>query len=338
MPEVVAPIDYTIVICAYNPDSRLLRRCLDAVVNLNLHNLTAEVILVDNNSNIPLKTLDYVALYCKLINNMRVIEVKEQGVKYARIAGIKMSRGQHIIYFDYDNEPAGNYLQVLKDLNRDYPQVAAWGPGEITVDFIDGISPSLEEYARVAFQERHEKEIAYDAVDEWQSSYPYGTGLCTASFILKEYVSLAEKGVFTLLGRKGEEISSGEDTQMILLCIRQGYSVGVSPSLALKHIIPEKRANRSYLIRLAFGTSFCYKLCLTQVFPYKKESILQQRLALRKIIMQILKRIRQVKKPGNENQFFALAQFIGLHAGVYLVLQKSIPWPLNKIIKMLKLT
>ena len=329
------PTDFSIIICAYNPDNRLLKRCIEAIKKLDVRNFKVEIILIDNNSTRPLKNDPYIRNCLNEIEDFYLLEQPKQGVMFARIAGIEKSRGQYIIYFDCDNEPKPNYIQNLKSLLLSYPMVAAWGPGIINVDFIDGIAPHLEQYARSAFQERHEDKTAYANIDEWQDYYPYGTGLCTKTEILKEYVVLAELGQFTLTGRNGETMNSGEDTQMILLCIKMGYHVGISPSLQLTHIIPQKRANHDYLLKLAFGTSYCYKLCIAQVFPYKKEKIITEQLKPIKLLKGIFRRWRKLKK--NSIQFYELAQYIGLNAGIYPVIGQEIPWIIKKIIKKLKL-
>ena len=71
MPEENQPLDYSIVICTYNPDERLLRRCLKAVHNLDVNDITMEVILVDNNSQVPVETLYYVREYLAKIRSMK---------------------------------------------------------------------------------------------------------------------------------------------------------------------------------------------------------------------------------------------------------------------------
>ena len=58
-------IDYSLIICTYNPDERLLERCLHAVHQLNLENISSEVIIVDNNSTIPVSGLPCILQYLK---------------------------------------------------------------------------------------------------------------------------------------------------------------------------------------------------------------------------------------------------------------------------------
>ncbi len=330
-------IDYTIVICAYNPDDRLLKRCLKAVSHLDLNGITTEVILVDNNSVTPLDHMQYVREYVSKIPSMKILLVPQQGVKNARIAAIDEAKGKHIVYIDDDNEPEEDYLQELKKLNKQYPNVAAWGPGDVSVDFIDGVDKKIEEYSRIAFQERHSTSLKSASLPEWQSCYPFGTGLCTHAFLLKEYSKLAKQGKFTLLGRNENQLTSGEDTQMVLLCISKGYFAGVSPTLRLTHIIPEARANLPYLKRLAYGTGLSYETCMLQVFPEHQEKLQAGIISESKFSRRALKKYLTTKFSGDPLKIFELIRYIALNAGAYAAIDKPLPPLVKKLIERLKL-
>ncbi|MEP6951236.1 MAG: glycosyltransferase [Ginsengibacter sp.] len=330
-------IDYSLVICTYNPEERLLQRCLDAVANLDIDGITTEVILVDNNSRLPINSLQYVIRFIKKISLIKTIMVAAQGLKHARIGAIKEARGRHIVFFDSDNEPEKDYLQELKKLNEKFPEVAAIGPGDVSVDFVDGIDKNIEDYARIAFQERHEKAIRFSGLREWQSCYPFGTALCISSFLLKEYANLSRQGRFIMPGRTGNQLTSGDDTQMVLLCISRGYAAGVSPSLKIKHIIPEARANYKYLQRLAYGTGLCYETCLLQVFPEYKDELEKKIISRSKFSRRIIKKYVKVRWGSDPLAIFDLIQFISLNTGAYIALNKPLPALIKRIIKYLKL-
>lgn len=329
-------IDYSLVICTYNPDERILTRCLRAVQQLNREQLRTEVILVDNNSSVPLAGLPYVQTFIKTIPDMQLILVREQGVNHARIAAIEAARGQYIVYFDYDNEPESDYLQELKILNRQYPQVAAWGPGQVKVDFIDGIEKNIEHFARMAFQHRQEQQVTFAAEHTWQPCYPFGTGLCTKAFLLKEYVQLAREGSFTLSGRKGNKLSSGEDTQMVLLCVSKGYAAGVAPALKLTHIIPASRANSTYLKRLIYGTFVCYETCRLQVFPGQRNGLESRVVPGARLFRKALKKLLKAKWTADPHRMFDLVEYLASNAGVYTALNKPIPASVSRIIRYLE--
>lgn len=330
-------IDYSIVICTYNPDERILERCLAAVSRLNRQGITTETILVDNNSKIPVSSLSFVRDLGSKIENFKTHIVTEQGVNFARMAAIDKAKGKDILYVDSDNEPVDNYLQELKKLHTDYPQVGAWGPGNVSVDFLDGVAKNIEEYAKNAFQERHENAIQFATEKEWQPCYPFGTGLCTQAFLLKEYNVLARQGRLTLSGRKGNKLTSGEDTQMVLICISKGYAAGVSPTLCLTHMIPGNRANKNYLQRLAFGTSLSYENCVLQIFPEHKKTLEAAILQEAKFSRKAVKKFLAAKFSSDPHKLFYLAQYIGMHSSVYLALNRPLPTMVHRIIKWMKL-
>ncbi|MEO8765306.1 MAG: glycosyltransferase [Ginsengibacter sp.] len=330
-------IDYTIVICTYNPDDRLLKRCLQAIYNLDTDGIGTEVILVDNSSSVPVDSLSYVREYLRKLPTMKMLMVAARGVNYARIAALAEAKGKYIIYFDHDNEPERNYLQELKKLNTKYPEVAAIGPGDVTIDFIDGIEKDIEEYARDAFREGHEASIKFSSVRDWQPCYPFGTGLCTYTFLLKEYNHLMRQGRLTVPEKADKELTIGEDMQMVLLCISKGYFAGVSPTLQIKHIIPGKRANDKYLLRLTYSTAICYESSLTQVFPIHGDKLKNEVISESKFSRQTLNKFLKARVSSDRHKVFDLVQFIASNMGIYLALRKPVPVLIKRIIKYLKL-
>ncbi|MFC6102660.1 glycosyltransferase [Olivibacter domesticus] len=330
-------VDYSIVICTYNPDERLLNRCLTAVINLEKTDITFEVILVDNNSAKPVEQLACVQASINKLKNFCILHVTKQGVGHSRMAAIKKASGNYIVYFDYDNEPQCDYLLELKKLNNQYPEVAACGPGNIWVDFIDGIDRNIESYARTAFQEKHIPRFSFSNIKEWQDIYPFGTGLCTKSSLLREYVEEVNIGKYTMPGRTGNKLIGGEDTQMVLHCLRKGYFAGSSPSLNLKHIIPANRANISYLKRLIYNTSLDYHTCLLQVFPEQKENLETSCMSEAKFSRRSLKKFLRVMFASDQTKIFDFIRFIGINEGLYKAIEKPVPRLVHKIVSFLKL-
>lgn len=329
-------IDYSIIICTYNTDERILRRCLDAVAALDREGLATEVILADNNSVTPAESLGFVRQSFSKIPNMKGILVSQQGVKYARMEAIEKARGKYIVYIDDDNEPESDYLQQLKKLNTQFDQVGAWGPGDVTVQFMDNVDKSLESYARIAFQERHDPSLKTAHLLDWQSCYPFGTGLCMVASVLKEYVALAKQGKFTFEGRKGKLISGGEDIQMVMFCIKKGYHAGTSPALRLNHLIPKEKANKEHLKRLVFGAAFCFEPALQQVLPERKKILEENLLSPFSFSSQAAQKLT-ASRLGAPKAFYDTTHFIGYQAGVYQALDKPLPGVVKKMISSLNL-
>ena len=331
-------IDYSIVICTYNPDIRLLERCLKGVDSLDRTGLTTEVILVDNNSTSPIRQDESIARISSKLPDFRVVEEKRQGLLFARICGIQEARGRFIVFFDDDNEPADDYLVRLHELVTAHPNIGAWGPGNVWVDFIDGIDEGLREYALPLFQERHESHTAYACVRSPQSCYPYGTGLAISRLCAEEYAKRVALNEFSLTGRQGQQLSSGEDTQMVLCCVRMGYGAGISPELKTRHIIPAKRANYAYIKKLTWGTLLTYDLSIRQVFPEHPINSGKPLKPYWKMNFKIMKRFIKMTLTGSRSRQLDYIYYIALVASTYLAIDKPQPWAIGWATKKLGIT
>ncbi|WP_316816891.1 glycosyltransferase [Pedobacter nyackensis] len=331
------PIDYSVIICTYNPDPRLIERCLNAVARLNMDHLNVEVILVDNNSTEPIKDSLMVKELLGNMNNLRLINELKQGLTSARLAGIKDAKGEVIVFFDDDNEPEVNYLQELHRLNQKHKHIAVWGPGNIWVDFVDGIDEDIEEYARGVFQERHNEHVAYANTREWQNCYPFGTGMCVKATYLKNYVELVNGGKLTLSDRKGNQLSSGGDVQIVLSSLKMGLGAGVSPGLKLNHIIPAKRANYDYIARLLYGVFIESTITTGQVFPEHYEAERSKTLGRSKFSKMAMRGYLKFIFNNNPYNRFAYIIEVAQNCGLYYAFEKPIPMPVQWIIRQLKL-
>jgi|SRR6185437_1004545 len=330
------PVDYSIIIYNHSADERILNRCLAAVLALDREGIVTEVLFIDNNHLTPAESLGFVRQAFSKIPNMRGVIIPQEGVKYAATEAIEQASGKYIVFIDADNEPEIDYLQELKRLNAQVEQVGAWGPGNVTVQFIDNIEKQLEEFARIAFRERHEDTLKTAHLKEWQPFYPFGPGLCILSCILKEYVVLEKKGRLTSGRTNGKITHGGEDIQIVMLCIKKGYHAGVSPGLKLNHLIPKEKTSKEYLKKLVFSTAFSFEPALLNMLPERK-NILKK-----KIISPLLFSAKAAKglmaaKLGKQKNFFEAVHFMGSQAGIYQALEKPLPRFIKKMIAALRL-
>lgn len=332
-------IEYSIVICSYNPDERILRRCLEAIQDMDFYNIDCEIILVDNNSQPKLGSLSYVQNFLTNTPNSRCIVERKQGLTHARIKGVEEASGKYIAFFDDDNEPFKDYLVSLKSLYKDYPTVVAWGPGNIWVDFIDGfdkvVDISTQEYVRVRlFQERHEQFTTYGNARSWEKYCPYGTGLSVKRSYLVDYIRKVKQEEYSAVGRKGNMLTGGEDLQMVLFCLNQTAAVGVSPNLKINHIIPRKRANADYMKKLMLDISISYHKYVDEVLEeYKEKLIGTEPDPIKFAIGAFLKYIRHLL---NNNQIKTLESIniIGLNCGHYMAINKPIPKSVKGVLRL----
>ncbi len=331
-------INYSVVICVSNREEKVFKRCLNAIGAMDLSGITTEVLLVDSSSMSPLANLPFVRTFLRKTPTAKIIMVAAQGLKNSRLGGIKEATGKYTVFFDSDNEPESDYMQQLKRANDKFPRVGAIGPGEVNTDFIDGVENDIEEYAREIFQERHENAIRFSGRHQWQSCYPYGSGLCIYTALLKDFVNLTRQGKFTMsAAREANALATGDETQMVLHCIDKGYAAGITPALKITHIIPGERVQREYLQKLIYGTGLYYESCLSQAFPEHKEKIRQKILPGTMFFLQAIRKYCTARFSSDPRKIFEFVDYIGLTAGAYLALNKPVPPPIQRFVKYLKL-
>ena len=104
-------INFSIIICTYNPNREIFQRLLNALLQFDISSPEHEVIIVDNNSNPALNENELVKSFLNKKQNSKLITEKNPGLTSARIAGIKNAKYEWLIFFDDDNEPDINYLK-----------------------------------------------------------------------------------------------------------------------------------------------------------------------------------------------------------------------------------
>lgn len=326
-------IDYSIIICSYNPDDRLLSRCLNAIAGLKTIKAGCEVILIDNNSSPKLENLDYIIEQKEQNANFKIIREDRPGLIHARVAGIKNARGNFIVFFDDDNEPDAEYLEQLTILQQQYPNVGAWGPGKVQVDFIDGIDSSFKSVAEELFQKRDEKFVTFACLRSWLPCYPFGTGLCIRRRHAEKYVELVESGQFTLTGRFGATLSSGDDTQLVLCTILDNEAAGVAPALKIVHIVPEKRTSFAYLKNLMVGTRICFDLSMKQIFsehPIYSGKRIPSKSYIR---FKVLKKVLKAKFSKSYEKKLKIIEDLSMIAGGHIAAGRQAPFDIHEVIK-----
>lgn len=258
--------DFAIAVCTYNPNPVLLERLFTAIQALLTTVLSIEIVLVDNNSSPALITLPTVQNFLSKTAQARCVVEPQQGLAIARCRAVRETTASIVVFFDDDNEPNCDYLQVLDCYFKKYPNVGVWGPGQIAVEYIDQVEAWFHQHPEF-FQQR-QLEFGYTCVPAFLGTHsPNGTGFAARRNVLQQYVFAVEQGALRTTGRKGNSLSSAEDSQIVWESTKLGFAVGMIPELRCKHLITVDKANFTYLKRLHFGVGSSYVLALDQSFP-----------------------------------------------------------------------
>lgn len=260
------PTSFSIAICTFNPDPRLLRRLLASVADLEEFDKIAEILIIDNKSRPSIRSHDFVGSFLAQVPVARLIEEPTIGLTAARCRAIKETSSDVVVLFDDDNEPDKNYIYILHKYFSKYPNVGIWGPGQIQVEYVDPVSSWFMRNQH-RFHERR-RGFGYVCIPgAWTTYSPNGTGFAVRRSVLSAYVSAIELEKIRSPDRVGGALSSAGDVQLVWEAVKLGLAAGMVPELSCKHLINATKANPRYLRRLSFGTSSSYAPALIESFP-----------------------------------------------------------------------
>lgn len=246
-----SPMTLSVIICTFNPRREYLERTLGALRAQTMPASEWELIVVDNNSQPPLASwLDLSAF-----PGARLIQESAQGFTPALIRALPEVRSPLCVLVHDDNVLAPDYLAHACRIDREWPQLGAWG-GHYEAEYEEQPAPHLAPF------------IAYLAVnpitrDRWSNAlYDYGATPCGAGMVvrtpvLQRWIALTQNDEQRRsLGRHTDKLTSCEDFDIAFTAIDAGFGTGVFTCLKIRHLIPRNRVQPDYLRRLVEGHGY----------------------------------------------------------------------------------
>jgi glycosyltransferase involved in cell wall biosynthesis len=203
-------MDISVIICSYNPRSDYLRRTLDSLKNQTLGQTHWEFILVDNNSEAPLRGRTDLSWHV----SAKVVEESEQGLTAARLCGIREAAGELLVFVDDDNVLSEDYLEQAGQLFSENALLGCAGcdlAGEFEVPPPVGSERYLTSLAI--------RKVDRPVVSNTRSigSKPFGAGMVVRGSIAAEYLSRTAVDVDRKsLGRIGGSLGGCEDIDIAM--------------------------------------------------------------------------------------------------------------------------
>ena len=241
-------IDISVVICCYNSASRI-EPTLKYLALQELDGLSCEVVLVDNNCSDDTVKIS--------INKweefgspfpLRIIEEKEPGLSFARKAGVMEAKGEFLIFCDDDNWLDKDYCRIAFEIMQSDQSIGVLGGRGIAVSDVEfpfWFNSYQSGYA-VGVQS-----IQSGFVDD--RGYLWGAGMTIRK---EELLRLYNSGFVSLLtGRIGQNLNSGEDSEICKWFLLVGKRLFYSEDLIYRHYIEATRLNKEYLKKLYDGFS-----------------------------------------------------------------------------------
>jgi glycosyltransferase involved in cell wall biosynthesis len=260
-------MDLSVIIPAHNPHPGRLRRTLAGLRAQTLPPDAWETILVDNASQPPVAAEDFAAAAPA---NFRIVVEPRLGLTAARRRGFDESRAPVAVLVDDDNILEPNYLKNVVCLFAGHPGLGAIGgkslpeferpPAAWESEFLPllalrdlGNTPHLSRGLRPDGAAQNEYPV--DAA-------PIGAGMAIRREAAQSWMTAPEDG--TLSDRRGGELTSAGDNDIVLTLLHRGWEVAYFPELVLTHLIPAGRLAAPYLGRLNRGIQKSWMQVLTK--------------------------------------------------------------------------
>jgi glycosyltransferase involved in cell wall biosynthesis len=236
----------SIIICCYN-SALLLEPTLYHIAQLNLdENLGYEIILVDNGStDNTQKTAEEIwsKIGSKEIDMVFEYELTP-GLTAAREKGLNAARYDYLVFCDDDNWLNENYLKNVNELFDQNQNAAILGGAGIPVFEHEDLKPLWFDSFHHSFAVGFQNNIQCSATNV------YGAGMAVRKSVLKELVS---DSTMFLLGRRQNQLTAGEDSEICYKVILAGYQIIFSPNLTFQHFLPAQRLTWEHVKKLHIG-------------------------------------------------------------------------------------
>lgn len=235
---------FTFIVCTYNRDA-YVTNTLQSLADQTYPKSEYEIVLVNNNSK------DNTANVCqqfidahKEINITYALEL-QQGFSFALNRGISEAKGEFIVFVDDDETIDKEYLDILSNYLKQYPDAEMAGTPVVPIYEIEKPKWMSHFTARLISGE-FDKGNKVKLLNT--NSYP-GTG----HLILKKEL-FDRFGTFnTDLGRKGGSLMGAEDKDMCHRLINNNIKCYYFPDIKIYHHIPKAKLTEEFFERLTYS-------------------------------------------------------------------------------------
>jgi len=251
---VTSGLQFSVVICAHNPRPDYLGRVLAHLDAQTYPRDQWELVLIDNLSAPPLSNQITEGISLPL----RIVREETPGLVAARARGMIETSGAWLVYVDDDNLLNPNYLEELQRLILTHPHVALWS-GEIRPEFeVQPPNRTKPFWVYLAIREVEGTQWSNVAINH---TLPCGAGMAMRREVMTNWVNgIKTDAMRSCLGRKGNSLLAGEDTDIGLTAYAMGLGVGISNTMRLVHLIAARRIEDRYLRKIAYSVVYSHSL------------------------------------------------------------------------------
>jgi len=266
-------LQISVLISAHNPDETRLRAVLLALREQTLPTSEWETILVNNAST---RWPDERVLTEYAPRNLSIIQEPVLGLSAARRRGFMSAHDDIAVLVDDDNILAPNYLVEALAIFAKHPRIGLAGGKSLPSFSCEPPTWSHEFFPLLALRDLGDNELMSDGLqpkgateNQYPSFAPIGAGMVLRRAAWTAWLQAAGMNS-ALSDRRGDELSSAGDNEIVLCAMQAGWEVGYFPQLRLTHLIPSQRLQAEYLARLnrSIQRSWIQVLALHDACPW----------------------------------------------------------------------
>jgi len=237
-------IRLSLIIATYNRAEPLIG-ALESVARQTAPADAWECVAVNNNSqdDTAERFAEFAARHPRL--NLRMVTETRQGLSHARNRGIAETAGEYIAIIDDDERIDPGFIAAYIDFFDAHPAVAAAG-GRIVPEYPEG---------RPAWMSRYTEVPIANPIDLGDLARPFPPGRIPGggNMALRRSV-VARCGAFDpALGRRGNRLIGGEESDLFERLARAGEACWYVPGAVMRHIIPARKLTAAYFRQLSFN-------------------------------------------------------------------------------------
>ena len=230
----------SVILCTYNRSQSLLRALESIAAQVLPESVEWEVLVVDNNSRD--QTREVVEEFRRQhASHLRYVFEPQQGLCYARNAGVREARGEVIAFMDDDVTVDPSWLFSLTASLEDGEWSGSGGrtlPAQTVLlpSWLASDGPYNMLGVLCAYFDLGDKPHELDEA-------PYGANMAFRKEMFEKY-----GGFRTDLDRRGSETLSNGDTEFGHRLMRAGERLRYEPSAVVRHPVPEDRITKEYFL------------------------------------------------------------------------------------------
>jgi len=245
--------DISVIIPTYSPDPEILRKAMLALKAQTLSPERFELVIVDNASPSPLLPDSLINLDCQV----RIVREDQPGLTHARVRGVQEAGAPIAVFVDDDNFLDPRYLESSLDLMEKNPRVGVAGGRNIAeweetpADWIVAMHPPLGLSDAGSLLQK--ASWSNPTAREFPEFAPIGAGMVFRKDAFAEYLkSLRSRTGSVITDRKGDDLASSGDNDIVMSILAAGWEIAYDPSLQLRHYITSGRITVEYLKKITY--------------------------------------------------------------------------------------